>query len=208
VRHGGKKMTYGDTCVTLPDLLARGYTAREVRFFLLQCHYRQPVHLTDERLDAARATLRRFDECIRNLRAVTHDVECVTEVDSWILEMRAGFRRAMLEDLNISAALAHVFTLVRQANYLMAQGRLCANHAQDVLAAFRRVDQVLGILAPADAAEELPAPVAELVAQREQARGDGDFARADAIRDQLVAEGYVVEDRPNGTRVRRRQNGG
>jgi len=203
VRAGGKKMTYAeDTCVTLPDLLARGYTGRELRFFLLQSHYRQPVHLTDERLDAARTTLRRFDECIRNLRAVQSEVECVTEADAWILEMRDGFRRAMLEDLNISAALAHVFTLVRQANYLMAQQRLCANHAQNVLDAFRRVDQVLGVLSPDDVDETLPADVDQLVAERDQARLSGDFEQADAIRDRLVDLGYVVEDRPGGTRVR------
>jgi cysteinyl-tRNA synthetase len=208
VRHGGKKMTYGDSCVTLPDLLARGYAPREVRFFLLQSHYRQPVHLSDERLDAARAALRRLDECVRNLRAEKCEVECVTEVDAWILEMRTGFRRAMLEDLNISAALAHVFTLVRQANYLMALGRLCAKHARDVLDAFYRVDQVLGVLTSEGADEALPAAVTQLVADREQARRAGDFELADAIRDQLVAQGYVVEDRPDGTRVRQRQNGG
>ncbi len=209
VLSGGKKMTYAeDTCVTLPDLFARGYTAREVRFFLLQSHYRQPVHLTDERLDAARAALRRFDECVRNLRATQSDLECVTEVDAWILEMRDGFRRALLEDLNISAALAHVFTLVRQANYLMAQGRLCTKHAADVLAAFEQVDQVLCIICPDEADATLPAEVTQLIDDREQARQSGDFEQADTIRDQLVERGYVVEDRPDGTRVRPRGNGG
>lgn len=208
VRSGGKKMTYAeDTCTTLPELLARGYTGRELRFFLLQSHYRQPVHLTDERLDATRTTLRRFDECMRNLRAVQSQVECVTEADAWILEMRDGFRRAMLEDLNISAALAHVFTLVRQANYLMAQQRLCANHSQNVLDAFRQVDQVLGVLSPDDVDETLPDDVDRLVGEREQARRSGDFEQADAIRDQLVDLGYVVEDRPDGTRVRPRVEG-
>ena len=180
---------------------------REIRFFLLQSHYRQPVHLTDERLDATRAALRRFDGCVRNLRAVQSDVECVIEADAWLLEMRDGFRRAMLDDLNISAALAHVFTLVRRANYLMAQGRLCTNHSQDVLDALRQVDQVLGILSPEDADEGLPAEVSQLVLEREEARRAGDFEQADAIRDQLAALGYVVEDRIDGTRVRPRENG-
>ncbi len=208
VRSGGKKMTYAeDTCVTLPDLIERGYTPREVRFFLMRSHYRQPVDLTDERLDAARATLRRFDECVRNLRAVQSEVECVIEADAWLLEMRDGFRRAMLEDMNISAALAHVFTLVRRANYLMAQGRLCTNHAQNVLDALRQVDQVLSILSPEAADEALSPQVTRLVQEREEARRSGDFAQADIIRDQLVGLGYVVEDRPDGTRVRRRANG-
>jgi len=208
VLRGGKKMTYAeDTCVTLPDLLAQGYTPRELRFFLLQSHYRQPVHLTDERLEASRATLRRFDECIRNLRAVTIDVECVGELDSWILEMRGGFRKAMLEDLNISAALSHVFRLVRQSNYLMGEGRICTKHAEALLTAFARVDLVLAIMPADEAPARLPDDVRSLIDDREAARQDGDFDTADSIRDQLVAKGYVVEDRPDGPRVRPRNNG-
>jgi cysteinyl-tRNA synthetase len=206
VLRGGKKMTYDEqTCVTLPDLRARGWSDREVRFLLLSSHYRQPVHLTDEQLESARASLRRIDECVRNLRAVRGEVSCVEEVDAWIVDLRADFRQALLDDLNISAALAAVFRFVRQLNYLMSEGRLCADHAGRALEALHRVDEVLACLPPEEA--PLSAEIQELLAERDAARKAGDYATADRIRDQLEGQGYEVVDRPEGTRLTRRDNG-
>ena len=200
VLRGGKKMTYAEeTCVTLPDLREAGWTDREVRFLLLQTHYRQPVHLTDERLEAARASLRRIDECVRNLRAVDTEVVCVEEVDGWVVELKDSFRQSLLDDLNISAALAAVFKFVRQLNYLMSEGRLCPDHAEHALAALHRVDEVLAILPPEEA--PLSAEVQAQLARREAARRAGDFETADRIRQELQDQGFTVEDRPGGTRL-------
>lgn len=203
VLRGGKKMTYAeDTCVTLPDLRDAGWTDREVRFLMTQTHYRQPVRLTDEQLESARASLRRIDECVRNLRAVTADVSCVDEVDGWIVDLRDNFRQAMLDDLNVSAALAAVYRFVRQLNYLMSEGRLCPDHAEHALGALQRVDQVLGILPPVEA--PLTAEVEALLEKRDAARKAGDFESADRIRGELQAQGFVVEDRADGPRLFRR----
>jgi cysteinyl-tRNA synthetase len=201
----GKKMTYGeDTCVTLPDLLERGYTAREIRFFLLQSHYRQPVHLTDERLEGARSSLRRLDGFLANLSAVTSTGPRVPEVESWIVAMKEGFREALFNDMAISVVLAAVFRLVRQVNYLMAHGDLHVDDAADVRAALRSVDEVLGVLSREEKPEELSDEVRDLLSQRDEARSQRDFGRADDIRSELTSRGYTVEDFPAGTRVRRR----
>lgn len=203
VLRGGKKMTYEqETCVTLPDLVAAGWTPREVRFLLLSVHYRQPVHLVDDRLEAARASLRRIDECVRNLRAVKPVPVCVDEVEGWIADMKSEFRQAILDDLNVSAALAAVFKLIRQLNYLMGEGRLCDHHAGEALAALEAMDQVFGILPPAEA--PVDAQVRALLDERESARQAGDFQTADRIRQTLQDDGYVVEDRPDGPRATRR----
>jgi cysteinyl-tRNA synthetase len=205
VLSGGKKLSYvPEAYVTLPDLLAKGYSAREVRFLLLRHHYRQPVHLTDEELEVSRATLRRIDLCVTNLLAVEREVPCVAEVDGWILDMKEEFRRALLDDLDTPAALAGVFRLVRQANYLMAEQRLCTKHATAMLKALGEADQVLAVLIP-ESSSVAPAPEAEqLVAQREEARRRGDFAEADRLRLRIEALGYSVEDRPDGPRLARR----
>lgn len=202
---GGKKMAYGqDNCVVLPDLIKRGYSPREIRFFLLQTHYRQPVYLTDENLDAARASLRRLDECVVKLAAVTASGPRVPELEPSILAMKESLREALFDDMNISVALAALFRLVRQANYLMTQGRLYHEDAADVAAALRAVDATLGILPPSDTPEQLPSEIQDLLRRRDEARKGNDFGRADEIRDALSARGYVVEDLPTGTRVRRR----
>lgn len=199
---GGKKMTYAeDTCVTLPDLLARGYSAREVRFFLLLQHYRQPVHLNEERLEASRAALRRVDVCVFNLRRARTNKPCVQELEGWILEMKDGFRKAMFDDLDTPAAFAQVFRLIRQTNYMVADGRLCSEHAKQVLEALREADQVLGVLLPEGLADPVLPEIERLVASREDARRQGEFERADELRTRVRELGYAIEDYPEGSRL-------
>lgn len=200
---GGKKVGYDDDAyVTLPDMVARGYSPREIRLLLVRTHYRQPVHLTDAALEDARAGLRRIDECVANLRSVTQRQTHLEEVKGWIVEMKEAFRAAVYDDLNVPGALAAVFRLIRQVNYLMTQGRLCADCAKEVLLALEGADRVLGVLPPPEVREELPSSVAALVQEREEARKNSDFERADQIRHALLSLGYVLEDRPEGTRVK------
>jgi len=195
-------MTYEEqTRVTLPDLLDKGFSPRDVRFLLLQTHYRQPVRLTDEALESARASLRRIDECVGKLREVHKQVPCVDEIDSWILQCKEDFRRGLYDDVNIAAALAAVFRLVRQANYLMSQGRLCPKHAGQIMGALEGFDHVLAILPPSERAD-VPAEVQQRVDDREKARQAGDFDTADRLRDEVAQLGYGLEDRAEGPRVR------
>ncbi len=201
----GRKMNYtDDTCVTLPDLLARGFTAHEVRFFLISTHYRQPVHLTDQRLEAVRPSLSRLVEFTSHLDAVTSSGPRVQDLPGWILEMRESFRRAMFDDINVSAALASVLRLVRQVNLLMARGVLHAEDARDVRNALVAADAVLGILPPDSPPAEIPAEVRDLVERRGQARADRDFVLADELRDRIAEMGFVVDDLPLGPRVKPR----
>jgi cysteinyl-tRNA synthetase len=199
----GKKMTYAeDTCMVLPDLLAMGYSPREIRFFMLQSHYRQPVHLTDERLEAARTALRRLDDCVANLNAVRATGPREPEIEAWILTMKEQVREAMFDDMNISAALAALFRLVRQSNYLLAQGRLHLDDARDVKNALTTVDHLFGILPPDQKTIDLPGEIVDLMEQRDHARAAQDYTRADELRDRLAGLGYTVEDVPGGTRVK------
>ncbi len=205
VLQAGKKVSYDDeTYVTLPDLMARGYTAREVRLLLLRTHYRQPVQLTDRALEETRASLRRVDECVQKLREVAVSGPHVPEVQGWIVEMKEAFRAALYDDVNMPAALAAVFRLVRQANHLMSRRSLCADCAKDVLAAIRDVDRVIGLLEADAAPVEVPSEVDALVREREEARRQRAFEDADRLRDRIARLGWTVEDRAEGPRVRRR----
>ena len=203
----GKKMAYGqDNCVVLPDLVSQGYTPREVRFFLLQTHYRQPVVLANEGLAAARASLRRLDECVARLAGVTTTGPRVPELEPSIATMKESLREALFDDMNISAALAALFRLVRQTNYLLAQGRLHRDDADAVAAALRAVDAVLGILPSDEQTEEISSEIQDLVRRREEARKNKDFSQSDRIRHMLADRGYFVEDAPGGTRVKRKES--
>ncbi len=201
---GGKKMTYQEQSrVTLPDLLERGYSARDVRFFLLQTHYRQPINLTDEALGAARASLRRIDAFWEALSAAEPREQRVADLAGWLVRLKDDFTAAIFDDINISAALAAVFRLVRQVNHLLAGGGLCPEDVEEVKTALRQADSVLAVLPGDEQPEALPDEVQGLVERRKQARQQGDFARADELRQKLADLGYEVKDLAGDTQVKR-----
>ena len=113
----------------------------------------------------------------------------------------ARFTEALDEDLNVSAAWGAVFEWVRETNRLLGTGQLSAAPAAAALAAWARVDTVLGL--GAAAVGELPAELQALLDERLAARKAKDFKRSDAIRDELKTKGWVIEDTPKGARLKK-----
>jgi cysteinyl-tRNA synthetase len=192
----GKKMSKSlGNFFTLRDLLARGFKGREIRYLLLTAHYRETFNFTLDGLQAARAALTRIDECLAKLRALTGPSPAPE--DSRLV---AAFSSALDDDLNISAAWGAVFDWVRETNRGLAGNTLTPVDAAAALAAWSRIDTVLGIGAPAEA--EVPAEILALLDARQAARKAKDFKQADALRDQLKAQGWQIEDTPKGARVK------
>lgn len=202
---GGKKMTYAEESrVTLPDLTQRGYLPRDVRFFLVQTHYRQPIRLTEERLEASRASLRRLDAFVASLACIESRGPRVADVEDWIVRMKGEFAKAIFNDVNVPAALASLFRLVRQINHLISNSHLNKDDAQAVLTAVQTIDRVLSVLTTGETIDQIPDDVRQLVRRREEARKTKDFQRADDIRDEITSRGYTLTDFPEGTRISRR----
>ncbi len=201
---------------TLGDVLDRGYAARAIRYVYLSVHYRQKLNFTFEAVEAAASALRRVDEMrIRVARAAVKGpaTPAVTDASE---RLGTDFGAALADDLNSAASLAALFVFVKAVNKTLAatDGTLGEGDAERIVAALAGVDVVLGVLDPevwADSAgadtptEAGPddAAVEKLVADRQTARIDRDFARADALRDELVAANIVIEDTPTGTVWRR-----
>jgi cysteinyl-tRNA synthetase len=195
---------------TLPDLLARS-DARAYRVLVLRAHYRSPIEVTPDTLADAEKALSRLDGLTRrfadfgvtDLLAQTDDgfvvdgVPPATEEDESAV---AVFRSHMDDDLDTPGALASIFELVTAAHSAAdaddeaGGGRLA--HTAAVLAA------ALGLTLRA-ADTEVDEESARLMAERDEARRARDFARADALRDELVARGWNVEDTANGTAIHR-----
>jgi len=181
---------------TLRDLLDKGFAGREIRHLLLTAHYRETFNFTLEGLRAARAALQRIDECLGKLRERAAGRKGAE--DPAVLEAFAG---AINDDLNVSRAWSVVFEWVRELNRQLAENRLDAAGAAAALATWDRLDTVLGVGAPAEI--EVPAEINALLAARQEARKARDFKRADALRDELKAKGWIIEDTPKGARVKR-----
>ena len=116
-------------------------------------------------------------------------------------DLVARFTAALDDDLNISAAWAAVFEWVRETNRRLAENSLGAADAASALAAWEKVDSVLGIGTKSGA--EVPAEILALAEARTAAKKAKNFKRADAIRDELKAKGWVIEDTAKGPKLKK-----
>ena len=193
----GKKMSRSmNNSFTVRDLEERGYTGREIRYFLLSTHYRKPLSFSFGALDTASNTLKRINNFIQRLIRFTPGDGC-EETEQFIYDFRRGFVEAMDDDFNISEALASLFEFVRKINIPLAANRLDPRQQSMVLDMMRRINSVLGVM---DFEEErLEADAARLMEERHKARAAGDWAEADRLRRELDALGILVHDTPKGT---------
>jgi cysteinyl-tRNA synthetase len=193
----GRKMSKSlGNYFTLRDLLAKGFTGREIRYLLLSSHYRESFNFTLENLAGSRTALGRLDELIAKLRELAAGQPGTTT--SVMLE---NVVKALDEDLNTAAAWGHVFDWVRATNRLIAERKLTPADAATELAAWEHLDTVLGVGAKASHME-IPAEIQALLEQRQAARKAKDFARSDAIRDELKSKGWLIEDTPKGPKLK------
>ncbi|MBN2621740.1 MAG: cysteine--tRNA ligase [Acidimicrobiales bacterium] len=191
----GTKMSKSLGNVTnLVDLVEQ-YDPRAYRLLVLRSHYRSPIDVTDDSLRDAEAALDRLDAFAR--RVVATDGVAGVAPDAEALDR---FRAAMDDDLQTPAATGLLFDLVRRANAALDAGDVAA--AAPVAAAVAEIAGALGLELHAGQAE-VPDEVLEWARQRDEARRARDWGRADALRDQITAAGYVVEDTAAGTVVRR-----
>jgi cysteinyl-tRNA synthetase len=203
----GKKMSKSlGNYFTLRDLLAKGFAAREVRYLLLTAHYRETFNFTLDGLAGAKAALARIDECVGKLRELgapgTVPASSKQHADTVFgVPLVANFTAAVSDDLNISAAWGTVFDWVREMNKKLAENSLSATAAADNLAAWDKVDSVLGVGVKTET--EIPAEILALAEARTEAKKAKDFKRADAIRDELKSRGWVIEDSPKGPKLKK-----
>jgi cysteinyl-tRNA synthetase len=159
---GGQKMSKSlGNQFTLKDLLARGAAPRVLRYLFLAVHFRQKLNFTFESLEAAAGALRRIDEMRFRLGHAEERGSAVPEIAAAAERLRAEFSAALADDLNLSVALAAVFGFVREANVAIERGLGSGDRAR-ILAALADVDQVLGVLDPAEWAGEAARPRKEL----------------------------------------------
>ncbi|MHB1045777.1 MAG: cysteine--tRNA ligase [Thermoanaerobaculia bacterium] len=191
---------------TLPDVLARGFSPRAVRYLLLSVPYRQKLNFTFDALRGAVSALERLESLETRLgeRAGAAGADGASEAfRGRVEEARRSVRAAWEDDLNSAAALGALFAFVKEANTALEGGQLDPADAAAARAFLREVDGILGVLAPAEDAS-LEAEVEAKIAARQDARKRRDFAASDAIRDELAARGILLEDTPQGVRWRRK----
>ena len=205
----GDAVELGDQLVHVQDVLDHGYRASALRYVLLSVHYRKQMRFTWGILDQAEEALKRLMGCLARLEAIAGDgdsggTDPHQALGERVETARHEFAEKIDQDLNVPGALGAMFELVRYVNTAIDDGELAHAEAAVVKAAFDGFDEVLGVMALRRVEDaSLDGPVIEieqLISERKAARARRDFVAADAIRDDLVARGVILEDTPAGTR--------
>ena len=177
---------------TLDELVAEGFSPREIRFWLVSNHYRKPVAFSRNRLlIQTRRALKRIDACVHALMGIS-DGNDYPEIDQLAYDIKHAFISAMDDDLNFPRALSEFFSIIKQINILIKDRGISAANARMLIDEFKNVDEVIRIFDFSPKA--LDPAVRKLMETREAARGVGDFEKADRIREELRALGVNIQD--------------
>ncbi|MFH1421098.1 MAG: cysteine--tRNA ligase [Planctomycetota bacterium] len=178
---------------TVKDLANMGYNGRTIRYALISTHYRTPLNFTFDGLKAAKAAIERLEDFRLSLET-TKAQQDDPEIPKLLTGAIRKFEENMDDDLNISGALGVLFEFVREVN----RRNPSKNQAGEILIALLKLDSVLSILSQKE--ESVDENIARLVAEREEARKQKNYSRADAVRKEIKKLGYALEDTPSGVR--------
>ncbi len=193
--NGEKMSKSAGNFFTLRDLTEKGYTGREIRYVLINAHYRTGLNFAFSALDDARKSLARIDECVGRVEAAAKGASAAGEPPEFAAKCLADFTAAVNDDLNLPSAFAALFDLVRQTNAHLAE----VSDPAALLSVFRRMDEVLGVVFfGRAAAAEVPPEVQALVDARAAARAAKNWAESDRLRAEIAAAGWVVKDSRDG----------
>src|SRR5438552_957878 len=189
---------------TIPDVLAKGYTGREIRYALIRVNYRTQLNFTWDGMKEARESLGRIDDWLQRLRETAGD-----KIDppsprlrrDEAIQLGHEFEEALDDDLNISAALGFLFETIRETNRAMDKNKLDAKTA---VAWLNWWDQINKVVDFASDGAEVPEEVAKLVDARSLGRLAKDFRKSDELRDKLNALGWEARDTKDGQKITRR----
>lgn len=187
--------------------VAEKYGYEPIRYLMISSHYRSPINYSVDIIEQCKASLTRLHTCRDSLdfalkNAGDGEPENAAEIRAQMEARKQQFIEAMDDDLNTADGLAAVFELVRDINVSVLQSGSKALIA-DAIKLFDELTDVLGIVYPHEQADDLDAEVEKMIEARQAARKAKNWAEADRIRDELKAQGIVLEDTPQGVKWHR-----
>ncbi len=180
----------------LEDILERGFSAMDLRMLFLSAHYRSQMNFTWEALEQAKKNKEAIFQAIRRLEE-PHSVGTLKTLGG--KELLEGFENILHDDLNTPGALAVTLDFIKKMNRLLDETQPI--DAESIQKVFEHILFVFGLRFETI---ELPESVKILIEERKTARENKDFTRSDALRDEIMVLGYIVEDGPNGQVVRKK----
>jgi len=181
---------------TVRDILDRGYTGREIRYWLISSHYRKPISFSWKKLDMAKKTISNLDKFVKKLHSCRIGPPH-PEMDQISYDVRHASVEVLDDDFNVAPALAALFHFTHRINIIMDKNGLSPSDKEKTLNTLERINSVLAVMDL-----EPPRPdknVEDLIRKRETARKEKDWETADQLRRKLREMGIEVFDTKEGT---------
>jgi len=178
------------------------YDLMAVRMFILSAHYRSPVNFSRELVEQAHSALIRIENCIGHLDFVIQNGEGgQPKIDTLLNGYEQKFIEAMDDDFNTADAIGVIFELIKKINIRFEK----SGKKTEAAMAKQQLETLLDVLGikAAQTKDDVPESVKTMAEQREQARRDRDFEKADRLRDELKNLGYEIKDTPQGAKISR-----
>jgi cysteinyl-tRNA synthetase len=197
----GEKMSKSKgNLYTIQELIEKGFGKNAIRYALISSHYRQNYNFTFDGLKAAQQAIDKINQCVLVLSETAKtqsDLPIRDQVQNIINNGISGFDEALCDDLNISKALGAVFDFIREVNKLEDVN---STEAKAVIEAIEKIDSVLGITEKISV--EIPPEIIEKAEKRKAAKLNKDWDLADSARAEIMEEGFIIEDTPDGYRLK------
>ena len=184
------------------------YDLQVLRFFMLSAHYRSPLNFSADLMEASKNGLGRILNAVENLKFLLENAENTavntainTEEEKYLAQLgdlKQSYENAMDDDFNTADAISAIFEIVKLAN-TTTQTERSTQYIKALFDSIILLSDILGLIVNAEQ-ELLEADIENLIEERQQARKNKDFARADEIRDELLAQGIVLEDTREGVK--------
>lgn len=184
--------------------ISEKYDLQVLRFFMLSAHYRSPLNFSAELMEASKNGLNRILTAVENLKHLSgaakteamtaEEKEAFAKTDEFV----KGFENAMEDDFNTADAISSIFELVKYAN-TTADEESSREYVEGLSSLVIRLADVLGIIVEKEE-EILPDEIERLIEERQTARKEKNFKRADEIRDELLNKGIILEDTREGVK--------
>jgi cysteinyl-tRNA synthetase len=185
---------------TVKDI-AEKYKTQEIRFYLLNTHYRGPLNYSEDALNEAASSLKRIQNAYTELKEYAPTATGSYDAADLTEKTRKGFIEQMDDDFNTRGAIAVIFDAAREANRLMDHEMLSRKGTENLIALFDELDTILGIMPQTEKrADRLDDVMKIIIEVRKELRKRKAYDLADQIRNQLAEKGIVLEDAAEGVR--------
>ncbi len=190
--NGGKMSKSLGNYYCLSDLYEKGFTTEEIRYILLSTHYRTKVDFRLDKQHEAKKVIQRIQELKSRLESIS------SSVSTGFPDETNSFNLALENDLDSPKAMSVFFDWIRKTNIKVDKNKLIAKKAAEGLNFIAYFDSIYGLLPKK---ESIPQDILDLVAEREEARRNGEWEKSDRLRNLIASEGWLVKDTPSGSKL-------